>query len=67
MESFPSQRDSRIQLAVFDVDIWCTVRGEDEEEVKESVYKYCQRLKELFNKELVVKAIEVGIANFDPV
>ncbi len=66
MEPSSGQSDSQTQLAVFEVAIWCSVRGEDEEEVKELVYKYCQQLKELFNKKLVVKAVEIGLSSFDP-
>lgn len=60
MSSPVGQSDSQMQPAVFEVAIWCTVRGEDGEEVKELVYKYCQLLKELLNKRLVVKAVEIG-------
>jgi hypothetical protein len=52
--------------APFEVAIWCTVSGRDEDEVKEIVYKYCQQLKEFFDAKLVVKAVEVGLNSFHP-
>ncbi len=61
MESSSSQGSSKTPLPAYEVAIWCTVRGEDEEEVKELVYKYCQQLKDFFGTSLVVKAIEVGL------
>ena len=54
------------QASAFEVAIWCTVSGSDEEEVKELVYKYCQQLKEFFDSRLVVKAVEVGLNSFQP-
>ncbi len=66
MESSSSQESSQTNLPSYEVAIWCTVRGEDEEAVKELVYKYCQQLKEFFGKSLVVRAIEVGLNNLQP-
>ncbi len=66
MESSSSQGSSQTPLPAYEVAIWCTVRAEDEEEVKELVYQYCQQLKEFFGKNLVVKAIEVGLTSFQP-
>ena len=54
------------QTAPFEVAIWCTVTGKDEDEVKEIVYRYCQQLKEFFDAKLVVKAVEVGLNSFHP-
>ena len=66
MESSSSQGSSQRPLPTYEVAIWCTVEGEDEEEVKELVYKYCQQLKEFFGKTIVVKAIEVGLTSLQP-
>ncbi len=66
MESSSSQEGSQTTLPAYEVAIWCTVRGGDEEEVKELVYKYCQQLKESFGTSLVVRAIEVGLNNLQP-
>ncbi len=63
MEASQGQTD---QASAFEVAIWCTVSGRDEEEVKELVYKYCQQLKEFFDSRLVVKAVEVGLNSFHP-
>jgi len=66
MESSSNQGSSQRPLPTYEVAIWCTVRGEDEEQVKELVYKYCQQLKEFFGKTIVVKAIEVGLTSLQP-
>ena len=65
MES-PSGQDEEAILSSYEVAIWCTVSGRDEEEVKEIVYKYCQALKESFGEKLIVKAVEVGLNSFQP-
>ncbi len=58
--------DDQSTLSSYEVAIWCTVNGDNEEEVKEIVYKYCQQLKESFGNKLVVKAVEVGLNSFRP-
>jgi len=65
MES-SSSRNSKGTLSAYEVAIWCTVNGRDEEEVKDIVYKYCQQLKEFAGAKLVVKAVEVGLNSFQP-
>ncbi len=66
MESSTSQGGRQTGLQAYEVAIWCTVRGADEEEVKELIYKYCQQLKEFFGMSLVVRAIEVGLTSLQP-
>ena len=56
----PGQREE------YEVAIWCLVSGKDEEEVKETVYNYCQQLKEISAAKLTVKAVEVGLNSFHP-
>ena len=65
MES-SSSRTNPGTISAYEVAIWCTVKGRDEEEVKDIVYKYCQQLKESFGTKLVVKAVEVGLNSFHP-
>ncbi len=64
MESSSTHGGSRTHLPAYEVAIWCTVRGDDEEEVKELVYKYCQQLKGFFGNRLIVKAVEVRLSSF---
>ncbi len=65
MESSSTQSNQDTSSS-YEVAIWCTVDGRDEEEVKEAVYKYCQQLKESFGTRLVVRAVEVGLNSFQP-
>jgi hypothetical protein len=52
---------SQPALSTFEVAIWCTVRGESEEEVRDLVFQWCQRLKSFLKEKLAVRAIEVGL------
>ena len=54
------EAENPITRSAYEVAIWCTVLGESEEEVRDLVFEWCQRLKGFLDKGLVVKAIEVG-------
>ena len=66
MESSSTQGSGQTQSSAYEVAIWCTAKGKDEEEVKDLVFQYCQQLKEFFGERLVVKAVEVGLTSFQP-
>ncbi len=67
MESSSTQGSGQTQLSAYEVAIWCTAKGKDEEEVRDLLFQYCQQLKEFFGERLVVKAVEVGLKSFQPV
>ncbi len=66
MEYSPSgQRTERKTLpGGFEVTIWCTINSDNEDDARQVAFEYCQRLKTLFEKRLIVKAVEIGFPAF---